>query len=126
MSPQQFLLFNVIFVIILLVLYLRTRRGSAPPSKLKMSGESSNSLNNGLRDVTPNTQLSIEVGLTQILDHEGKSCDAYQVLGINRSASIGEIKASYEELFKRALPGQKTTLERALRVVLSVKNRPFS
>ena len=147
LSAKQFLLLNTVFVILVVISYLFAKRGSRPPSKLRMIG-GSRSTGSPMTAASPKNMVEVEEvedtvtnwsiqseGFTKpgpkstsppkvkelnvMFSFQGKSWDAYQVLGLPAGSSLQAVNLQYQRLSQGSSSQSASLYQAAYQAILA-------
>ncbi len=124
---KWFLLLNILFVIILFVLYRRDNK-TQKPSKLNFK-KSHRTIDQGefeavFREKQQNNDQYEKV-LNILFQFNGETWDAYEVLGLPAGSNISDAKAAYEVALSEGRDSE-AFLKAALNAIIHVKKNNLS
>lgn len=122
---SQFIVFVQVFIIIVFVIWIASRRGNTPkPTKLKMNARSEpnpqKSSGKRFENISISDDKIIEAKvLNVIFMWNGHTWDAYEVFGLPAGSPIERVREKFNELKSSTDPGQHQFLLEALKAIES-------
>lgn len=113
---ENFLGLNAVFVILLVVYFLRAKNSSLRPSKLKFEkqGVSGNASTVSEGKTLMTTELGDERDLNVMFNFNGYTWDAFEVLGIPAGSSMESAKEAHQKLIAHCDVSSRELYDKAL------------
>lgn len=146
MDSQQFLLINILFVAVMIIIFMMGRSNAKKPTPLKMKSNSE-TVNSQIKNSHQQKQqvkmleelkskIDSTQGVTMVLEPEraeanplrkkqiifnynGHSWEAYEVFGISAGSSLAEVTQAYQKTIQQCDPTSLEFFKTAYQTILS-------